>query len=96
MSIAMRFVGVVIKAPTSDYGIHFPDLPGCITAGKNMAEARRFASEALGLHLDGMVEDGTTIPVPRSLTDIRDDPECQGATTLILVEAPAKGNSVTK
>lgn len=92
MSIAMRFVGVVLKAPTSDYGVRFPDLPGCVTTGKNMAEARRFASEALGLHLDAMIENGTTIPVPRSLKDIRDDPECQGATTLILVEAPAKAN----
>jgi predicted RNase H-like HicB family nuclease len=92
--IGVRFVGVVIKSPGSDYGVHFPDLPGCITAGKTMADARSLAAEALRLHLDDMVQDGTPIPVARSLTDIRDDPECQGATTLILVEAaaPAKAN----
>jgi predicted RNase H-like HicB family nuclease len=88
--IGTRFVGVVIKSPTSDYGVHFPDLPGCITAGKTLAAARSLAAEALGLHLDGMVHDGTPIPAARSLTEIRDDPECREATTLILVEVPAK------
>ncbi len=89
MKVRVRFVGVVIKAPTSDYGVHSPDLPGCITVGKTLDEARRFAAEALGLHLDGMVQDGTRIPIARGLADIRDDPGCQDATTLILVEVPA-------
>ena len=73
--LGARFVGVVTKEPTSSYGVYFPDLPGCITAGKSMAEVRRFAAEALGLHLDGMTANGAEIPVPRSLQDIRDDPK---------------------
>ena len=87
--LRLRFVGVVVKA-ASDYGVRFPDLPGCATAGKTMAHARRMAEEVLVLRLDGMVREGTPIPVARRLTEIRDDPECQGATTLILVEAPRK------
>ena len=92
MTTPLRFVGVVIKTPRSDYGVHFPDLPGCSTAGKTMADARRSAAEALGFHLDGMREDGHPIPAARSLGAIRDDPACREATTLILVEAPAKAN----
>jgi len=89
-SIGARYVGVVIKSAMSEYGVHFPDLPGCVIAGKTMADARALAAEALGLHLEGMVENHTPIPVARSLGEIRDDPDCRGATTLILVEVPMK------
>lgn len=86
----MRYVGVVRKAAGSDFVVDFPDLPGCITAGKTMREVRRLAAEALALHLDGMATDGPPVPVARSLGAIRDDPQCRGAITLILVEALAK------
>jgi len=91
----MRFVGVVRKAAKSDYGVDFPDLPGCITAGRTMPIARRHAAEALALHLDGLVADGQLIPVARSLAAIRDDPACRGSTTLILVEALKAGGRLT-
>jgi predicted RNase H-like HicB family nuclease len=83
----MRYVGVVIKEGASDYRVHFPDLPGCASAGKTMAAARRMAAEALTFHLEGMTKGGKSLPVARDLQAIRDDPACQGATTLILVEA---------
>ena len=81
---------MVRKNADSDFGIEFPDLPGCITAGKTMQEARRMAAEALALHLEGMAADGFDAPVARDLRTIRDDPACADATTLILVEVPAK------
>lgn len=88
--VAMRYVGVVRRAPGSDFSVDFPDLPGCITAGKTMREARRLAAEALAFHLDGMTTDGLAVPVARSLGAIRDDPRCRDAITLILVEPQAK------
>lgn len=87
--LAMRYVGVVSKAAGGDFNVVFPDLPGCITAGKTMREVRRLAAEALALHLDGMAADGLLMPAARSLGTIRDDPQCRGAITLILVEAAA-------
>jgi predicted RNase H-like HicB family nuclease len=56
----------------ADDGINitFPDLPGCITCGKNDREALRRAQEALGLHLWGMEKDNEEIPVPSSPKDI--------------------------
>ncbi len=55
-----------------------------------MRDTRRLAAEVLAFHVDGMVTAGLPIPAPRSLGEIRDDPTCEDATTLILVEVPAK------
>jgi predicted RNase H-like HicB family nuclease len=85
-----RYVGVVRKASGNDFRVVFPDLPGCSTKGKTMGEARRLAAETLAVHLDALVSDGVPAPEARGLAAIRDDPGCGDATTLILVEAPAK------
>lgn len=58
------YVAVVRKQRGSDYGVEFPDLPGCITAGSTLEEALRMAREALAFHLQGMAEDGEDIPPP--------------------------------
>lgn len=83
-----RYVGVIRKVPGSDFNVDFPDVPGCVTAGKSMREARRRAAEALASHLEGIAAGGRPLPVARDLTAIRDDPACAGGTTLILVEVP--------
>ncbi|MCL1833317.1 MAG: type II toxin-antitoxin system HicB family antitoxin [Leptospirales bacterium] len=49
------------------YGVVFPDLPGCISAGSTYEEAYRMAHEALALYCDG--EDN--VPKPRSLEKIK-------------------------
>ena len=62
-----RFIALIHKDAGSDFGVSFPDLPGCVTAGATLDEARDMAAEALALHLEGMVEDGDAIPEPSSL-----------------------------
>ena len=42
--------------------IEFPDLPGCLPCADTMEEAVKNATEALGLHIYGMEEDGEDIP----------------------------------
>src|ERR1700677_1380068 len=51
--IAMRqYIALIHKDAASDYGVSFPDLPGCVTAGLDLDDARRMAEEALdALHL---------------------------------------------
>jgi predicted RNase H-like HicB family nuclease len=56
------YIALLHKDPKSDYGVSFPDLPGCVTAGRTLDEARAMAIEALELHLQGMVEDREPIP----------------------------------
>ncbi len=62
-----QFIALIHKDAGSDFGVSFPDLPGCVTAGATLDEARDMAAEALALHLEGMVEDGDAIPEPSSL-----------------------------
>jgi predicted RNase H-like HicB family nuclease len=67
------YIALLRKEPTSDFGVDFPDFPGCVTAGKTLEEARRMAAEALELHVGGMREDGDPIPFPSTLDAIMDD-----------------------
>ena len=67
------YIALIHKDPATDYGVSFPDLPGCISAGSTLDEARAMAAEALGLHLDGMAEDGEAIPDPSTLEAIMAD-----------------------
>ncbi|MFW5498662.1 MULTISPECIES: type II toxin-antitoxin system HicB family antitoxin [unclassified Maridesulfovibrio] len=58
------YYAVIHKDDGSDYGVSFPDFPGCISAGVTLEEAEVMAKEALDLHVDGMKEDGEDIPAP--------------------------------
>lgn len=82
----MEYIAYLHKDEKSDYGVSFPDFPGCVTAGSSLEEARKMAAEALALHLAGMVEDGEVIPEPSTLDDLQRDPAMKGAVAF-LVEA---------
>lgn len=82
----MEYIAYLHKDAKSDYGVSFPDFPGCITAGSTLEEARRMAVEALSLHIAGMQEDGDVIPEPSTLDDLQGDPAMKGAVAF-LVEA---------
>ena len=60
----MFYIALVHKEADSAYGVSFPDLPGCVTAGDSFEEAMANAIEALGLHVEGIREDGAEIPAP--------------------------------
>jgi predicted RNase H-like HicB family nuclease len=62
-----QYIALIHKDSGSDYGVSFPDLPGCVTAGKDLDDARVMAQEALALHLEGLAEDGDPAPEPSSL-----------------------------
>lgn len=64
------YIALIHKDAESDFGVSFPDLPGCVTAGSTLDEARAMAQEALALHLEGMAEDGEAVPEPSSLSAI--------------------------
>jgi predicted RNase H-like HicB family nuclease len=64
--------------------VSFPDLPGCVTAGTSLDEARSFAEEALALHLSGMAADGEAVPEPSSLEAIMNDPENRDSVAVLV------------
>ncbi|WP_291720295.1 type II toxin-antitoxin system HicB family antitoxin [Magnetospirillum sp. 64-120] len=70
----LRFYPAVIdKNDDSDFGISFPDFPGCVTADPDLQTALNQAAEALSLHVDGMLEDGEAIPLPSAPDFVGDD-----------------------
>ncbi|MDB5964160.1 MAG: hypothetical protein JWQ72_660 [Polaromonas sp.] len=83
-----QYIGLIHKDAASDYGVSFPDLPGCVTAGKSLEEARVMAQEALTLHVVGMIEDGEAVPAPSTLDEIMANRENEGSIA-VLALAPA-------
>ena len=84
-----QFIALMRKDPESDFGVDFPDFPGCVTAGATLDEARRLAEEALRFHVEGLREDGDAIPEPSRLEDVMADPENREAVAF-LVEVSEK------
>lgn len=61
------YLAIIHKKKNSDYGVSFPDFPGCISVGSTLDEAKDMAEEALQFHVDGMIDDNNELPFPTSL-----------------------------
>jgi predicted RNase H-like HicB family nuclease len=86
----MHYFGVVHKEPKSDYGVSFPDFPGCITAGRTLEEARMMAEEALSTHIELLQEMGQDLPAPSTLDDLRASGELENVVVLLVTIPPKK------
>lgn len=69
------YIALVHKDKGTSYGVSFPDVPGCISAGDTFEEAVANATEALAGHIALMTADGDAIPAPRSFEQLKHDPE---------------------
>jgi predicted RNase H-like HicB family nuclease len=69
------YIALVHKDKDTSYGVSFPDVPGCISAGDTFEEAIDNASAALAGHLAVMEADGDPIPKARSLEELKQDAE---------------------
>ena len=67
------YAALIHKDHDSDYGVSFPDLPGCVTAGSTLDEAIAMAKEVLALHIEGMLVDGEDVPAPTPAEQIDHD-----------------------
>jgi predicted RNase H-like HicB family nuclease len=63
-----KYTAIYAKTKTG-YSAHIPDLPGCIATGRTLELTKRRMREAVALHLQGMREDGETIPQPTTQAD---------------------------
>jgi predicted RNase H-like HicB family nuclease len=90
----MDYIAYLHKDRKSDFGVSFPDFPGCITAGRTLAEAHRMAAEALTLHIAGMLDDGETIPEPSSLDALAEDPAMKRGVAFLVHIEPAVDRTV--
>ena len=71
-----HYIAIVEDAgPDSAVGIWFPDLPGCFSAGDDIDDALHKAEEALALFAETEREEGRSLPPPRTLSELRNDPD---------------------
>jgi predicted RNase H-like HicB family nuclease len=90
----MDYIAYLHKDSKSDFGVSFPDFPGCVTAGKSLDEASRKAPEALAFHIAGMIEDGGKIPKPSKIDDLVSDPDRQNAVAFLVTADFHKAKTV--
>jgi predicted RNase H-like HicB family nuclease len=64
----MRYA-IIIEKAASNYSAYVPDLPGCIATGLTIPEVEQQIKEAIDFHLEGLREDGLTIPKPTTLCE---------------------------
>lgn len=89
-----HYIALIHKDADSDYGVSFPDLPGCVTAGSDLDEARAMATEALALHVRGLVEDGEAVPEPSSLEEVMADAAHRDGVAILVPVADAEAKTV--
>ena len=78
------YIGIVHKDSGSDFSVSFPDFPGCVTAGRDLPELHRMATEALSFHVEGMLEDGAIIPKPSNLEAVMRNPHNQDGVPILV------------
>lgn len=81
------YVGIIHRDEGTDYGISFPDFPGCVSAGETVETLKTNAEEALAGHIQLLAEDGGIIPAPSSIDAVMADPDFADGMP-VLVSAP--------
>lgn len=80
----MNYIAIIHKDPNSDFGVSFPDFPGCISAGRTIKEAKTMAAEALHGHIEDMREHGEALPSPSSFEAVMRDPEFSDGVAFLI------------
>ena len=90
-----HYIALIHKDADSCYGISFPDVPGVIAAADTLDEALAEAAEALAFAAEGWAEDtGTPFPRPRTLDNLRADPQFQDdAVEAVIAAVPLRANA---
>jgi len=61
----MRYA-VIVEEGEASFGAHVPDLPGCVAVAATKQEVLELIQEAIEFHIEGLRQDGQTIPEPTS------------------------------
>jgi len=63
----MKYLIIIEKTETG-YSAYSPDLPGCISTGSTPEETETNMKEAISFHIDGLKEEGLSVPKPTSFS----------------------------
>jgi predicted RNase H-like HicB family nuclease len=79
-----QYIALIRQDPDGDFGVSFPDLPGCISVGATLGEARNMAAKALALQMEGLAEDGQAPSEPSTFEAISTDPDNLGGLAILV------------
>lgn len=72
----MKFpIAIELGNETQAYGVIFPDIPGCISAGDTLDEAIKNAHEALEGYMEFLFQEGDAVPAAGLIEQHRKNPE---------------------
>jgi len=90
------YIALIHKDPDSDFGVSFPDFPGCVSAGVDLDDAVIMGREALEGHIAVMADDGEAIPEPASMEIVMADPENRDGVAVLIPYAPSTASKVIR
>ena len=61
----MRYL-IVIEETATGYSAYSPDVPGCVATGGTRDEVEAQMKDAISFHLDGLKEEGISLPEPHT------------------------------
>lgn len=83
-----HYIALIHKDTDSCYGVSFPDVPGVFTAGDSIDEAMQKAAEVLEFAAeDWSALQGEKFPQPRTIDELRVDPEFNASAVGAVVAA---------
>ena len=68
--MSTHYVAVIEKETDSAFGIWFPDVEGCFSAGDTLEEAVANAAAALRQHAEAIESAGRRLPAARAVDDV--------------------------
>ncbi len=87
----MKLVYPAVFKPFSDksggYVVEFPDLPGCVTEGKDLEQAIEMGIDAASGWILGELEDGEKIPQASNYSDIAIENGCMVNMLLLDIDS---------
>lgn len=63
----------VVEHGEHGFGVFFPDIPGCVSAGASLFEAMKNGEQALAAHIELLAREGEEIPEASSEVAVDDD-----------------------
>ena len=96
--IAMAHYIAIIEDAGPDHavGVWFPDLPGCTSAGDDIDDSFLDAAGKNPVYAESFEADGKPMPRPRTLTELKSDPEIADdikTYMVALIELPARAHA---
>jgi len=77
--MSMHYVAVVEKDADSAFGVWFPDVEGCFSAGDTVDEAAANAGAALRQHAEALESAGKDVPAARDVEAVLRDKDVKAA-----------------